>query len=166
MKVLPKTQIYSTNLHALFIFQNNSMQQAKTGDIVNVHYHGKLTDGTTFDSSEGRDPLSFTLGAGQVIKGFDDAIMNMAPGDKKTINIPVEEGYGQRNDDMMMEYPITEFPPEMQPAVGMEIQMGDNSGNIFPVVIVAVNEETVLLDANHPLAGKDLIFDLELVSIG
>ena len=142
------------------------MQQVKSGDTVNVHYHGKLTDGTTFDSSEGREPLKFTAGSGQVIKGFDDAVLDMAPGDKKTVNIPVENAYGHRNDDMMMEYPITEFPDDMKPEVGMELQMGDNSGNVFPVVITEVSGETVMLDANHPLAGQDLVFEIELVSIG
>lgn len=142
------------------------MQQVKKGDTVNVHYHGRLNDGSTFDSSEGREPLKFTAGAGQVIKGFDDAVMDMAPGDKKTVNIPVAEAYGPRNDDMVMEYPISEFPEDMNPQVGMELQMGDNSGNVFPVVIVEINGDMVLLDANHPLAGHDLTFDLELVSIG
>ena len=142
------------------------MQQVQKGDIVNVHYHGTLTDGTIFDSSAGREPLKFTAGEGQVIKGFDDAVLTMKVGDKKTVNIPVGEAYGHRNDDMTMEYPITDFPADMQPAVGMELQMGDNQGNVFPVVIVEVGDETVVLDANHPLAGKDLVFDLELVSIG
>ena len=142
------------------------MQQAKKGDKVNVHYHGKLTDGSTFDSSEGREPLQFTVGLGQVIKGFDDAILNMTEGDKKTVNIPVLEAYGERNDDMVMEYPISEFPADMKPEVGMELQMGDNAGNVFPVVITEVNGDTVILDANHPLAGQDLIFEIELVSIG
>lgn len=142
------------------------MPQAKKGDVVNVHYHGKLADGSTFDSSEGRDPLQFTVGSAQVIKGFDDAVVDMNIGEKKTINIPVADAYGERSEDMMIEYPITEFPSDMKPEVGMELQMGDNSGNIFPVVIVQVSENSVVLDANHPLAGKDLIFDIELVSIG
>jgi peptidylprolyl isomerase len=142
------------------------MAQVKKGDTVSVHYHGKLEDGTTFDSSEGREPLQFTAGSGQVIKGFDDAVMDMAIGEKKTVNIPVEHAYGERNDDMMMEYPISEFPDDMSPQIGMELQMSDNSGNIFPVVIVEVGDEVVVLDANHPLAGKDLTFDLELVAIG
>lgn len=142
------------------------MQQVKKGDVVNVHYHGRLTDGTTFDSSEGREPLQFTAGSGQVIKGFDDAVMDMKPGDKKTVHIPVTEAYGERRDDMMMEYPKADFPAEMQPEVGMELQMGDEAGNVFPVVIVEVGDDVVVLDANHPLAGKDLIFEVELVSIG
>jgi FKBP-type peptidyl-prolyl cis-trans isomerase 2 len=142
------------------------MEQVKKGDRVNVHYHGKLTNGTTFDSSEGGEPLQFTAGSGQVIKGFDDAVIDMKPGDKKTVNIPVENAYGERNDDMMMEYPVSDFPADMIPQVGMELQMGDNTGNVFPVVIVEVNEDSVLLDANHPLAGQDLIFEIELISIG
>jgi len=141
------------------------MQQVKTGDSVRVHYHGRLADGTTFDSSEGRDPLQFTAGSGQVIKGFDDAVLTMTVGEKKTVHIPVNEAYGERNEDMMVEYPKSDFPADMQPQVGMELQMGDNSGNVFPVVIVEVNDDIVILDANHPLEGKDLIFELELVSI-
>ena len=141
------------------------MQQVKSGDTVRVHYHGKLTDGSTFDSSEGREPLEFTVGTGQVIKGFDDAMVNMGVGEKKTVQIPVDHAYGERNDDMIMEYPKTEFPADMTPAVGMELHMSDNSGNVFPVVIAEVKDETVLLDANHPLAGEDLTFEIELVSI-
>ncbi|MCD6011464.1 MAG: peptidylprolyl isomerase [Flavipsychrobacter sp.] len=140
--------------------------QAKKGDKVNVHYHGRLNDGSTFDSSEGREPLQFTVGSAQVIKGFDDAVVNMTIGEKKTINIPVTEAYGERSEDMMIEYPITEFPADMKPEVGMELQMGDNAGNIFPVVVTQVTDNSVTLDANHPLAGKELIFDIELVSIG
>lgn len=142
------------------------MQQVKTGDTVHVHYHGTLSDGTTFDSSEGRDPLQFTAGSGQVIKGFDDAVIDMKVGDKKTVHIPVTDAYGERNEDMMIEYAISEFPADMKPEVGMELQMGDNSGNVFPVVIVEVNDDVVVLDANHPLAGKDLTFEIELVNIG
>ena len=141
------------------------MQQVKNGDTVRVHYHGKLTDGTTFDSSEGRDPLEFQVGSGQVIKGFDDALVNMQIGEKKTVNIPVDQAYGQRNDDMMMEYPKSEFPDDMKPVAGMELHMSDNQGHVFPVVVTEVQEDVVVLDANHPLAGKDLTFEIELVSI-
>jgi FKBP-type peptidyl-prolyl cis-trans isomerase 2 len=141
------------------------MPQAKKGDTVRVHYHGKLTDGTTFDSSEGRDPLEFQVGSGQVIKGFDDAVTDMEVGDKKTVTIPVAEAYGERSEDMMMEYPLAEFPADINPQPGMELHMSDDRGNVFPVVIAEVKEESVVLDGNHPLAGKDLIFEIELVSI-
>jgi len=141
------------------------MQQVKSGDKVKVHYHGKLTSGETFDTSEGRDPLEFTVGSGQVIKGFDDALMDMQPGEKKTVQIPVNEAYGERREDMIVQYPRQEFPDDMTPEVGMQLHMSDNMGNNFPVVITEVQEEIVVLDANHPLAGQDLIFDLELVSI-
>jgi peptidylprolyl isomerase len=142
------------------------MQQVQKGDIVNVHYHGTLLDGSTFDSSAGREPLQFTVGNGQVIKGFDDALLDMTIGEKKKVNIPVDQAYGYRNDDMVMEYPISDFPEDMNPEVGMDLQMGDNAGNVFQVTITEVTEDMVLLDANHPLAGQDLIFDIELVSIG
>jgi len=141
------------------------MQQVKNGDTVRVHYHGKLNDGSTFDSSEGREPLEFTVGSGQVIKGFDNAMLNMTPGEKKTVNIPVDQAYGQRSQEMMMEYPKAEFPADMTPQVGMELHMSDNMGNVFPVVIAEIKDEMVLLDANHPLAGHDLTFEIELVSI-
>lgn len=142
------------------------MQQVKSGDTVRVHYHGTLTDGSTFDSSEGRDPLEFTAGSGHVIKGFDDAVIDMTVGEKKKVNIPVDQAYGQRNPDMMMEYPISEFPADMKPEVGMQLQMSDQTGQVFPVMIAEVKESVVILDANHPLAGEDLTFDIELVSIG
>lgn len=141
------------------------MQQVKHGDTVKVHYHGTLTDGSTFDSSEGREPLEFQAGSGQVIKGFDDAVMNMSIGEKKTVHIPVDDAYGQRHPENMMEYPISEFPEDMAPATGMQLQMTDNAGNIIPVIITEVKESVVVLDANHPLAGEDLIFEIELVAI-
>lgn len=141
------------------------MQQIKSGDKVKVHYHGKLTSGETFDSSEGREPLEFTVGQGQVIKGFDNALIDMAVGEKKTVEIPVVDAYGDRRDDMVVDYPKEQFPQEMTPEVGMQLNMSDNQGNNFPVVITEIKDETVVLDANHPLAGKDLVFDLEVVEI-
>jgi FKBP-type peptidyl-prolyl cis-trans isomerase 2 len=141
------------------------MKQVKNGDKVSVNYHGKLSDGSTFDSSEGREPLQFTVGSGQVIKGFDTALVDMEIGQRKTVNIPVEEAYGPYNEELMMEYPINDFPADMKPVVGMELQMSDNTGSVFPVVIAEVLDNIVVLDANHPLAGKDLIFEIELVSI-
>ena len=101
-----------------------------------------------------------------MIKGFDDAVMNMGVGEKKTVNIPVDEAYGPKNPEMVMEYPKSDFPDDMAPVAGMQLQMSDNDGNVFPVVITEVKEEVVLLDANHPLAGQDLTFAIEVVSIG
>jgi len=141
------------------------MAEVKSGDIVKVHYHGKLTDGTTFDSSEGREPLEFEVGSGSVIAGFDNGVTGMKVGDKKTINIPVDEAYGQIQDDLLMEFPIDRFPADMKPEVGMELNMSNGAGQNFPVVITEVRDNSVVLDANHPLAGEDLTFDLELVEI-
>jgi FKBP-type peptidyl-prolyl cis-trans isomerase 2 len=141
------------------------MQQAKRGDTVKVHYHGKLTDGTTFDSSEGRDPLEFEVGAGMMIKGFDDGVVDMAVGEKKTISIAPEDAYGPSDPDNIIEFPISNFPTDMKPEVGMQLNMRDNTGSTFPVVIAEVKDDSVVLDANHPLAGKELVFDIELVDI-
>ncbi len=141
------------------------MQQVKNGDTVKVHYHGKLNDGSTFDSSEGREPLEFEVGSGMVIPGFDDGVTGMAIGEKKTINIPADEAYGQKEDDRVMEFPIDRFPKDLTPEVGMQLNMSNGEGQQMPVVIADVKEDVVVLDANHPLAGKDLTFDLELVEI-
>jgi FKBP-type peptidyl-prolyl cis-trans isomerase 2 len=141
------------------------MQQVQNGDKVKVHYHGKLRTGETFDSSNGREPLEFTVGSGQVIKGFDDGVRGMQVGDKKTVEIPVDDAYGKKNDDMLIEFPKDQFPPDLNPEVGMQLMMNNGQGQQFPVNIVEVKEDSVVLDANHPLAGQDLIFDLELVEI-
>ncbi|MDF2192490.1 peptidylprolyl isomerase [Paraflavitalea sp. CAU 1676] len=142
------------------------MQQVKAGDTVKVHYHGRLTDGTTFDSSEGRDPLEFEVGSGAVIPGFDNGVTGMAVGEKRTINIPVDQAYGPKDPGMLVEFPKSNFPPDMVPELGMRLNMTNGSGQVIPVVITDVKPETVTLDANHPLAGEDLIFEIELVSIG
>ncbi len=141
------------------------MQQVQSGDKVRVNYDGKLRSGETFDSSKGREPLEFTVGTGQVIKGFDDGVLGMKPGDKKTVEIPVDHAYGEKNEDMIIEFPKTQFPEDMNPEVGQQLMMSNGSGQSFPVVIKEVKEETVILDANHHLAGQELIFDIELVEI-
>lgn len=141
------------------------IMEAKNGNQVKVHYHGRLQDGTTFDSSEGRSPLEFEVGAGQVIKGFDDGVVGMKEGDKKTIHIPVEEAYGEKSDDMIIEFPKEQFPPDMKPEVGMQLNLRGQDGRNFPVVISDVKDDVVVLDGNHPLAGKDLIFDIEMVEV-
>ncbi len=144
------------------------MEQAKNGDLVKVHYTGKLATGEQFDSSEGREPLQFTVGGGQMIKGFDVAIPGMAIGDKKTINISPEEGYGERNPEAIIEFPKTNIPPDMLPQlqVGMQLTLTNQQGQPVPVMVADIQEEIVVLDANHFLAGKELVFDIELVAIG
>lgn len=141
------------------------MAQVKSGDKVKVHYHGKLTSGETFDSSNGREPLEFEVGSGMVIKGFDDGVTGMTVGEKKTINIPYNEAYGPRNPEMVIEMPKERFPADMQLELGMPLVMSDGQGQQFQVTIVEIKDNSVMLDANHPLAGQDLIFDLELVEI-
>jgi FKBP-type peptidyl-prolyl cis-trans isomerase 2 len=145
--------------------QQNFYMQAKKGDTVRVHYTGKLTSGEQFDSSAGREPLEFEVGAGMMIKGFDDAVVGMAIGDKKTINIAPGDAYGERNEEMVIDFPRSNFPEDMSPEVGMQLMMNNNAGQQFPVTIVEVKEEVVMLDANHMLAGKELVFDIEMVEI-
>ena len=142
------------------------MQQVKVGDKVKVHYHGRLTDGSTFDSSEGREPLEFEVGSGQVIKGFDEGVTGMEVGQKKTIQIPVGDAYGPKDENMIVAFPKANFPEDLKPEVGMQLNMTNGSGQVIPVVIVEVADENVILDANHPLAGQDLTFDIEVVDIG
>lgn len=142
------------------------MAKVKIGDKVKVLYHGKLEDGTTFDSSEGREPLSFTVGQGQVIKGFEKAVEGMEPGEKKTVRISVEDAYGHVDKENFIEFSKEELPEDLKPEVGLELHLSDNEGNNYPVVISEIRHDSIILDANHPLAGKNLIFDIELVSIG
>ena len=139
--------------------------QAKKGDAVAVHYTGRLDDGSIFDSSVSRSPLSFTLGEGNMIKGFDSAVYGMIVGDKKTVTIPAVEAYGERRDDMLIDVPLTEVPPNITPEIGLQLVLQGGGGQPTPVVVVFMDEQKITLDANHELAGKDLIFDIELVSI-
>lgn len=139
--------------------------QAKKGDAVKVHYTGRLDDGFVFDSSESREPLGFTLGDGNMIKGFDSAVYGMTIGDKKTVTIPATEAYGERRDDMIMDVPREQVPPHIQAEVGLQLMLQGGGGQPMPVTVVEITEEKIVLDANHELAGKDLIFDIELVSI-
>jgi peptidylprolyl isomerase len=142
------------------------MQLVKTGDLVRVHYTGKLTSGEQFDSSQGRDPLEFTVGAGQMIKGFDAALPGMSVGQKKTIEISFEDAYGPRSEEDIIPFPIENVPPDMKLEVGMMLSLSNAQGQPVQVVILEIREDVVLLDANHFLAGKDLVFDIELVTIG
>ena len=143
------------------------MSIAKAGDNVQVHYKGTLTDGTLFDSSEGREPLQFPLGAGMVIPGFDNGITGMSIGEKKTIHIPAHEAYGPVQDDLVIAFDRAELPNDIPFEVGMELNMHqDGNPNPIPVTIREVTADKVIVDANHPLAGKDLVFEVELVGIG
>jgi FKBP-type peptidyl-prolyl cis-trans isomerase 2 len=143
-----------------------AIQQAKTGDTVKVHYTGRLQDGTVFDTSVGSEPLEFTLGQGQVIPGFEQAVIGMQVGESKTVTIPVDQAYGPRRDDMILEVNRDELPDDLEPEVGMQLQMNHGDGGIVIVTITEVSETTIKVDANHPLAGQDLVFDIELVEIG
>jgi peptidylprolyl isomerase len=138
---------------------------AQIGNRVRVHYTGRLDDGEVFDSSEGGTPMAFTIGNGQVIPGFENGVVGMATGDTKTVNIPCADAYGERRDDGVMQVPRGEFPPDMPLEVGTSVQGQQQSGQVVSFTIMAVTDEQVTLDANHPLAGKDLTFDLTLVSI-
>jgi len=142
-----------------------NMQQVKKGDTVRVHYTGKLVSGEQFDSSAGREPLEFEVGAGMMIKGFDDAVLGMTIGDKKTVNIPATEAYGERSEEMVIDFPRSNFPDDMTPEPGMQLMMNNSAGQQFPVTIMEVKEDVVMLDANHMLAGKELVFDIEMVEI-
>ena len=141
------------------------MQQVKEGDVVKVHYTGKLINGEQFDSSVGREPLEFTVGAGQMIKGFDDAMPGMNLGEKKTINIAPEDAYGPRSDEAIIEFPKQNVPADIKLEPGMPLTLSNQDGQPVPVIIVEVKEEVIVLDANHFLAGQELIFDIELVEI-
>jgi len=141
------------------------MAQAKSGDTVKVHYTGKLDDGTIFDSSQDRDPLEFKIGEGQIIPGFEQAVVGMNPGENKTATIPVDEAYGPRRDEMVMDVEKEQFPEHITPEVGQKLQMKRSDGQIIMVTITDISEAKVTLDANHPLAGKDLTFDIQLVEI-
>ena len=141
------------------------MAKAQNGDTVKVHYKGRLDDGTQFDSSEGKDPLKFEVGKQQVIQGFEKAVVGMEVGDSTTVKISSEEAYGPRMDEMVLKVDKTRLPEGMQAEVGQQLQLNQPDGQNIVVTITNVTESEVELDANHPLAGKDLTFDIELVEI-
>jgi peptidylprolyl isomerase len=138
----------------------------KNGDTVRVHYTGTLEDGEVFDSSQGHDPLSFTVGSGQVIPGFDDAVMGMVVGEKKDVLIPVERAYGERKEEMVIVAPVEQIPPDLEPEIGQMLEVGGTGGEILQVRVVGLDDENITLDANPPLAGMALNFSIELVSVG
>ena len=141
------------------------MSQAKAGDTVRIHYTGKLEDGTQFDSSAGRDPLEFPLGDGQVIPGFDNAVDGMSVGESKSVTIPADQGYGPRHEELVQEVPKSALPEGMKPQVGMQLQAQSPQGQTMNLVVTAVSEDSITVDGNHPLAGRALHFDIELVEI-
>lgn len=141
------------------------MSEVKAGDTVSIHYTGTLADGSVFDSSDGREPLQFTVGSGQIISGLDKALPGMTVGDNKTVQVPADEAYGQKDPRAMQPVPRDQFPPDIPLEVGVQLQVQTPNGQVMSVTIVEVGEEAVVLDANHPLAGKDLTFAIQLVSI-
>lgn len=141
------------------------MKKAENGDKVKVHYTGTLEDGSVFDSSLKREPLAFTVGAGQMIKGFNDAVEGMGKGDTKTFKIPSADAYGEKNDTLVLTVPKDQFPPNVTPEVGLPMSIRQQDGSMMEVVITALGEENITLDANHPLAGKDLTFEIEIMDV-
>lgn len=141
------------------------MAQAQRGDTVKVHYTGKLDDGTVFDSSIDREPLEFTLGQGGIIPGFEQAVLGMSTGESKTETIPSENAYGPYVEEMVLTVDRQQMPPEIEPQVGQQLHLQQPDGQMIPVMITDVSNSTVTLDANHPLAGENLTFDIQLVEI-
>ena len=141
------------------------MTTANKGDTVQIHYTGTLSDGSVFDSSEGRDPLSFEVGSGMIIPGLDVAIPGMAVGDKKTVAIPADQAYGPEHPEARQAIPRSDLPSDIPQEVGTRLQMQNPEGQVVAVVIAEVTETDIIIDANHPLAGKDLTFAFEIISI-
>jgi len=140
--------------------------KAKANDNVKVHYTGKLTTGEVFDSSEGREPLAFTVAGGQMIKGFDEAVDGMALNEKKTVTIVAAEAYGEHKKELIQQIPKSNLPEDMQPEIGQKLVATNDLGHETQVAVIDVTESEVTIDANHDLAGKDLVFEIELVEIG
>jgi len=141
------------------------MTQVKTGDKVKVHYTGKLEDGTQFDSSVGSDPLEFTIGTGQLIPGFDNGVVGMTVGEKKIITLPPAEAYGERNEELVIDVDRAQLPADLKPEIGTMLQSKQQDGELINLMIIEVKEAAVTVDANPPLAGKTLIFEIELVEV-
>ncbi len=137
----------------------------ENGKTVKIHYTGTLDDGTQFDSSAGRDPLEFEMGAGMVIPGFEKGVVDMEVGEKKTIHIPSVEAYGERREDLVMQFERSQLPEGLEPEIGMGLQMQGPQGQPVPVTITEVAEANITIDANHQLAGQNLNFELELVEV-
>lgn len=141
------------------------MSKVKDGDTVKVHYTGTLKDGSIFDSSEDKEPLEFTLGEGQLIPGFEKAVEGMSKGDSTKVEIPADEAYGEPREDLVISVPKNQLPDDVEPQVGMQLQVNQPDGQSIPVRVTEIEDEEIKLDANHPLAGKDLVFEIELVEV-
>ena len=136
----------------------------ENGNVVDVHYTGKLTDGSVFDSSEGREPFRFQVGSGQIIPGFESAIIGKNVGDKVTVTIEPSDAYGEAREDLFVKIPNEKLPGKVE--VGQILEATSEDGRSSQVLVHEVNEDHVIIDGNHPLAGKELVFDIEVVSVG
>lgn len=141
------------------------MSKAETGNSVAVHYTGKLEDGTVFDSSENREPLAFKIGEGQMIKGFEEAVLGMEVGQKTTVSLEPEDAYGDRSQDRILKVPKKDVPSDIPTDIGTQLSINQENGQQVPAIIMDADADSITLDANHPLAGKTLVFDIEIVSI-
>jgi FKBP-type peptidyl-prolyl cis-trans isomerase SlpA len=141
------------------------MSQVKLNDTIKVHYTGKLTDGQVFDTSENREPLEFKVGSGMLIPGFENGVIDMKVNEKKTLNIPSDEAYGPVNEDLFQEVDKSQLPEDIKPEVGMGLMSKRPDGSEMPLTVTEVKDSSIVVDANHPLAGKDLVFDIEVVEI-
>lgn len=141
------------------------MHEATPGDTVKVHYTGRLADDTVFDSSEGGDPLQFTLGSGDIIPGFERAVAGMQPGEEKTTTVPADDAYGARREELVLSLEREQLPEDLEPEVGDRLQLRTRDGDMFEVTVAEIREEELTVDANHPLAGQELTFDIRLVDI-
>jgi len=140
-------------------------QSVKKGDTVKIHYTGRVKDGNVIDSSLEREPLEFEIGSGSVIAGVDKAMTGMKPGEKKEVSVPPKDAYGEHDQNLLIDVPKEKIPEDIDPKVGMQLQLINNSGQALPALITEVKDESIKLDANHPLAGKELIFNIELLEI-
>jgi peptidylprolyl isomerase len=137
----------------------------EAGNLISVHYTGTFEDGEVFDSSQGRDPLSFQVGAGQMIQGFDQAVLGMKQGENKKITLAPEEAYGPRDEELLIDIPAEQFPDDMKLEKGMMLQLTNQAGQPVPATVAEINDESVKMDVNHPMAGKTLVFDIEIVEV-
>ena len=141
------------------------MKEAQVGDLVSVHYTGKLKNGEVFDSSKERDPLEFTLGNKELLAGFEDGVVGMKPGESKSVTLEPHNAFGNHREDLLLKLPKKEFPQHITPSVGLQLRLSNAEGKEMTVVITEVGEESVTLDGNHPLSGQTVVFDIELLEI-